>query len=44
MSMFRFSRLVNVFYPFVGYMGLLFVGSVIYKGIKNQKRMKTVKQ
>lgn len=44
LSMFRFTRLVNVFYPFVGYMGLLFVGCVLYKGIKNQRRMKTVRQ
>jgi len=44
MSLFQFSRLVNVFYPFVGYMGLLFIGCVIYKGIKNQRRTKVVQE
>ena len=42
-SLFPFSRLVNVFYPFVGYMGLVFVGCVICKGIKNHWRTKIVK-
>lgn len=33
-SLFSFGRLVSVFYPIVGYIGLIFIGCVIYKGVK----------
>lgn len=33
-SLFPFTKLVGVFYPLVGYIGLLFVGCVLYKEIK----------
>ena len=33
-SLFPFSKLLGVFYSLEGYMGLLFVGCVIYRGIK----------
>ena len=33
-----FGRLVNVFYPFVGYLGLIFIGCVVYYGISNIKK------
>jgi uncharacterized membrane protein YkvI len=33
-SLFPFTKLVGVFYPLVGYIGLLFIGCVLYKGIK----------
>lgn len=29
-----FSKLVNLFYPLVGYLGLVFIACVIYRGIK----------
>jgi len=35
LSLFSFGELIGVFYPIVGYVGLIFIGSVIYKGIKN---------
>ncbi|MEN6389471.1 MAG: hypothetical protein ABFD04_03595 [Syntrophomonas sp.] len=38
MSLFPFTKLVSVFYPLVGYMGLLFVGCVIFKRIEAYKR------
>jgi len=31
LSLFSFSELVGVFYPLVGYIGLIFIGCVIYK-------------
>ena len=34
LSLFSFSELIGVFYPLVGYVGLLFIGSVIYNGIE----------
>ena len=34
LSLFSFSELVGIFYPLVGYVGLIFIGCVIYKGIK----------
>lgn len=34
LGLFSFSGLVAVFYPLVGYIGLIFIGRVIYKGIK----------
>lgn len=33
LSLFSFSKLLNIFYPIVGYMGLIFIGCVAYKGI-----------
>ncbi|KPL77806.1 membrane protein [Ornatilinea apprima] len=36
LGLFSFSDLLGVFYPLVGYMGLLYIGCVIYKGIKHQ--------
>lgn len=33
-SLFPFGSLINAFYPAVGYIGLLFIGCVIYKGCK----------
>ncbi len=35
-SLFPFTKLISVFYPLVGYIGLLFVGCVLYKGIKDR--------
>ena len=32
LSLFSFSELIGVFYPLVGYVGLIFIGSVIYNG------------
>lgn len=42
MSLFPFGRLVGVFYPLVGYVGLLFMGCVVYKSVKTfgQGKMK----
>lgn len=34
LGLFSFSELIGTFYPLVGYVGLFFIGSVIYKGIK----------
>ncbi len=34
LSLFSFSELVGIFYPLVGYIGLVFIACVIYKGIK----------
>lgn len=34
LGLFPFSELVGVFYPLVGYIGLLYIGCVIYRGIK----------
>lgn len=34
LGLFSFSKLVGIFYPLVGYIGLIFIGCVIYKGIK----------
>ncbi|KAF1083747.1 hypothetical protein SPSYN_03096 [Sporotomaculum syntrophicum] len=31
---FSFSKLINVFYPFIGYAGLIFIGCVVWKGTK----------
>ncbi len=33
-SLFPFGKLVGVFYPLVGYVGLIFIGCVLYKGFK----------
>lgn len=35
LGLLSFSELVGVFYPLVGYVGLVFIGCVIYKGVKN---------
>ena len=37
LGLFSFSELVGLFYPLVGYMGLIFVGCVVYKEIKGKK-------
>ena len=33
-----FGNLVSVVYPMIGYMGLFFIGAVIYKGISEKKK------
>lgn len=38
MSLFPFARLLGVFYPLIGYLGLLFVGCVIYRKVKDSRR------
>ncbi len=35
MSLFSFSKLIGVFYPLIGYLGLIFVGAVIRKGFQS---------
>lgn len=35
LGLFSFSELISVFYPLVGYAGSVFIGCVIYKGIKH---------
>lgn len=35
LGQFSFSKLIGIFYPLIGYFGLIFVGCVIWKGIKN---------
>lgn len=42
LGLFSFSELVGIFYPLVGYVGLIFIGCVVYKGIKD-KGMNPVK-
>lgn len=37
LGLFSFSELVGLFYPLVGYMGLIFIGCVVYKEIKGDK-------
>lgn len=39
-SLFSFTDLVNIFYPFVGYLGLIYIFCIIYKALKSiiQKR------
>lgn len=37
LGMLPFSRLINVFYPFVGYMGLIYIGCVVYKGLGSMR-------
>lgn len=32
-SLFSFGTLISVFYPLVGYIGLIFIGCVLYKGV-----------
>ncbi|MDD3706523.1 MAG: hypothetical protein PHC45_10760, partial [Clostridiaceae bacterium] len=34
LGLFSFSELIGVFYPLVGYLGLLYIACVAYKGIK----------
>ncbi len=47
LGLFSFNELIGVFYPLVGYIGLIFIGCVIYKGIKKsgeeQGHLKTEK-
>jgi len=31
---FTFRDLVSIFYPFIGYVGLIFIGCVVYKGVR----------
>ena len=40
LGMLPFSRLINVFYPFVGYMGLIYIGCVACKGLRPLKTYK----
>ena len=40
LRMLPFSRLINVFYPFVGYMGLIYIGCVACKGLRPLKTYK----
>ena len=40
LGMLPFSRLINVFYPFVGYMGLIYIGCVSCKGLRPLKTYK----
>jgi uncharacterized membrane protein YkvI len=35
LGLFSFSGLISVFYPLIGYLGLIFVGCVIWKGLKH---------
>lgn len=35
LGLFSFSELIGIFYPLVGYVGLIFIGCVIYKEIKH---------
>ena len=35
-GLFPFSGLVAMFYPFIGYIGLVFIGRVVYTGIKTR--------
>lgn len=37
-SLFSFGQLIRVFYPIVGYIGLIFLACVLYKGLSRQKR------
>ncbi len=34
LGLFSFGELVGIFYPLVGYVGLIFIACVIYKGVK----------
>lgn len=36
LSLFSFSELVGIFYPLVGYAGLVFISCVLYKGIRRR--------
>ena len=40
LGMLPFSRLINVFYPFVGYMGLIYIGCVACKVLRPLKTYK----
>ena len=37
LGLFSFSELVGIFYPLVGYLGLIFIGCVTYKGLKKKE-------
>lgn len=37
LGLFSFSELLGIFYPLVGYVGLIFIGCVIYKGLNQLK-------
>ncbi len=37
LAQFSFSELLGIFYPFVGYIGLIYIGCVIWKGIKKRQ-------
>lgn len=36
LGQFPFAKLVGIFYPFIGYVGLIFIGCVVWKGLKKQ--------
>lgn len=40
LGMLPFSRLINVFYPLVGYMGLIYIGCVACKGLRSLRTYK----
>lgn len=42
LGLFSFSELVGIFYPLVGYIGLLFIGCVIHKGIKRLEKSNVI--
>ncbi len=44
LGMLPFSRLINVFYPFVGYMGLIYIGCVSCKGAAAAKNIQEGEQ
>lgn len=37
LGLFSFSKLIGIFYPFIGYTGLVFIGCVLYKRFKKGK-------
>jgi uncharacterized membrane protein YkvI len=39
LGLFSFSKLLGIFYPLVGYVGLIFIGCVIYRGIKHRRNI-----
>jgi uncharacterized membrane protein YkvI len=44
LGLFSFSELISVFYPLVGYVGLIFIGCVIWKGLKIINRKSSAKK
>ncbi|NLV16525.1 MAG: hypothetical protein GXY50_04855 [Syntrophomonadaceae bacterium] len=37
LGQFSFSKLLGIFYPFIGYVGLIYIGCVVWKGIKKKR-------
>jgi uncharacterized membrane protein YkvI len=37
LGQFPFAKLVGIFYPFIGYVGLIFIGCVVWKGLKEKQ-------